>query len=79
MNPRTSTRPESSGYVSYREFDRTIGDLQDDISEIKSDVKSLLGVYSEGKGAAGMRKVLFTAMLALVSAGWWLPDLLHRH
>lgn len=67
------------GYVTYSEFDRAIESLQEDISEIKTDVKSLLGAHSENRGAAGMRRVLATMMLAIVSAGWWLPDLIHKH
>ena len=66
-------------YVTQWELEQILEPLKGDVGEIKDDVKALLAAGSESRGAAAARKAMFAAMLMLVSAGWWLPDLIHRH
>lgn len=69
-----------NAYVTERELNRALEPIQDDIGEIKRDVRALVTASNERRGVSKFVKSIgggITVLALVVSAGWWIPALLH--
>lgn len=56
-------------------MEERISKIEDDVKEIKTDVKALLDIWTEAKGAMK----LFTTVVGLLAAGWAFIEWLRSH